>query len=125
MNEELETRLDERWLDYQTASENVIADLKADPANRYAHFKAWLFYVLKIVLFSFAGSAVLLITLYLATPQIWTDIPKDLVIRIWGWTAMIGVMFLPLLFSAPVRYWECRADSILNDKEIPHNHQTF
>lgn len=125
MNDEVETRLEERWQDHQAALENVIADLKADPANRYAKPLAWLAYVVKITLFSLVGSAVLLLTLYMAMPQIWVDASMGLVIRIWGYVAVIGPMFLPLIFTMPVRYWERRADKILDDTDVPHNHKTF
>lgn len=117
--------LEERWQDHLVASEQVVAELKADPKNRYAQSKAWLAYVVKISLYSLVGSAVLLLTLYIAMPQIWVDASVGQVLRIWGYTAFFGPMFLPLFFTMPVRYWERRADKILADSDVPHNHKTF
>lgn len=125
MDEEFDIRLEERWQDYRVAVDSTIADLNADPANRYARLKAWMRYAVKIGAFSLVGSAALLLALYVAMPQVWAGASVSLVITIWGWVAMIGPMLLPLIFPAPIRYWEQRADRLLEGTDVPHKHKTF
>ncbi|REC93312.1 hypothetical protein [Kushneria indalinina] len=125
MDDEFETRLEERWQDYQAAVDSTIANLKADPANRHAHPKAWVGYVAKMVLFSLVGSAASLIALYVAMPQVWAGSSVGLVFNIWCWASMIGLMFSPLVFSPPVRYWEQRADRLLEGTDVPPKHKAF
>ena len=125
MSGEFETLLEERWQDYQAALDSTIANLKADPANRHAHLKSWVGYATKIAIFSLVGSAALLVALYVAMPQVWAGSPVGLVFNIWCWVSMIGPIFLPLVFPPPVRYWEKRADRLLEGTDVPSKHKAF
>lgn len=125
MDEEFDIRLEERWQDYRVAVDSTIADLKADPANRRAHPKAWVGYVAKIAIFSLVGSAALLVALYVAMPQVWAGSSVGLVFNIWCWVSMIGPMSLPFVFPPPVRYWEQRADRLLEGTDVPPKHKAF
>ncbi|MGO2147720.1 hypothetical protein ACT3R4_17660 [Halomonas sp. AOP7-E1-9] len=128
MSDEVSRILEERWQDYQAAIATTVEALKADPANRYASLKAWLYYIAKIATFSVTGSGVLLLCIFLGLPQlsqIWADIPLNLFIRGWSLVALFGIVSLPLLFLPPTRYWERRAEQILNEQNIPNIHRLF
>lgn len=125
MDDEFETRLEERWQDYRTALQSTIVGLKADPANRNARLKAWLGYAVKIGVFSLSGSAVFLVALYMTMPQVWVGASVDLVINLWCWLSIIGPMFLPLVFAPPVRYWQQRAGRLLEEGDVPPTHKAF
>lgn len=125
MEDEKDTLLEERWQDYQLAMGKVIADLKADPANRHACFKAWVLYASKIALFSLSGSAVLLAAIFVTIPQLWAASSLGLVFNMWLGVSFLGPMLLPLIFPAPIRYWESRAAKILDDADIPPKHRAF
>lgn len=125
MCSEVETVIEERWQDYETAKGGIIASLKADPANRYAHPKAWLRYAARLVTYSLIGSAALLLTLYVAMPQAWATPSASSAFNIWIWVATIGPLFLPLTFPAPIRYWATRADILLAGTNVPRQHKAF
>jgi hypothetical protein len=127
MDEQLNDRLEERWLDYQVALRNTIATLKADAANRFALPKAWAVFVAKIALHSLVGSAAFLLVMYaaLAYPYGWIPGSVGLAIRIWTSVALVGAPVLLLVFPAPVRYWEQRAEEVMKAIDLPSVHRTF
>ena len=126
-DQRMNDQLDERWADYQFALDRTINTLRSDPANRYALQKAWLAFAVRMLLFSFVGSAAFLLVMYVAFayPVGWFPGSIGLTLKIWCTVALLGAPLLLLIFPGPIGYWEQRADEILNTGELPSKHRSF